>query len=217
MPKKKYSNDDLYRKFDQVLSRLEERQNTFLDKSSRTFSTIYGNILGLDSNLNRVSRRFDSILNKALGHSDTLLANFTELTQNALSIATDTFKSILESALNSIGGGGFFSILSGFLSFIPFFQEGGIIKGTRKGTPAIIGERFTTEVILPLEKLENIISSGNPPETKGVVINEGDINIEVKGSLTDRETLIDEVYKAAMTGRLKAMERALGWLNIEEE
>ncbi|RLC42949.1 MAG: hypothetical protein DRH44_05645, partial [Candidatus Coatesbacteria bacterium] len=115
MPKKKYSNDDLYRKFDQVLSRLEERQNTFLDKSSRTFSTIYGNILGLDSNLNRVSRRFDSILNKALGHSDTLLANFTELTQNALSIATDTFKSILESALNSIGGGGFFSILSGFL------------------------------------------------------------------------------------------------------
>jgi len=215
MPRKKNSSDDLYNRFNDVLSRLEDRQSAFLDKSSNTFNTIYSNITGLDSNLNRITRRFDGILTKAIGHSDMLLANFSDLAESAINIATRTFKSILENALSGLGGGGFLGFLGGLLSFIPFFQEGGVIRGTKRGIPAIVGEKYTSEVILPLEKLEHLLSQKKETEKGSIVIKEGDINIEIKGTLTDRETLREEIFKSATLGRMNAIERALGWLKIE--
>ncbi|MGQ9706844.1 MAG: hypothetical protein ACUVWP_07615 [bacterium] len=215
MPKKKSKDNEFFSKFNNVLSRLEERQNAFLDKSLNTFNIIYNNITGLDNNLNRMTRRFDSILNKAIGHSDLLLANFTELAQNAISIATRTFSSILQSALKGLGGGGLLGFLGSLLSFIPFFQEGGIIRGTQKGIPAIIGEKYTSEVILPIERLESLLSRSKSDSNAQIIIREGDINIDVKGSLTDLETIKEEIFKASMTGRMRAMERASGWIEIE--
>jgi len=216
MPRKKSDSSDLYNKYNDILSRLEERQSAFLDKSSNTFNTIYGNITGLDNNLNRITRRFDNVLTKTMGNSNALLANFQNLAESAISIATRTFKSILENALRGLGGGGgILGFLGGLLSFIPFFQEGGIIRGTKSGIPAIVGEKYTSEVILPLEKLEHLLSQKNETEKGSIVIKEGDINIEIKGTLTDRETLREEIFKSATLGRMNAMQRAIGWLEVE--
>jgi hypothetical protein len=61
----------------------------------------------------------------------------------------------MNSALGMLtpGGGGIFGALFGGILSLFGLQEGGIVKGSRAGTPIIVGENFTDELVIPLSKL----------------------------------------------------------------
>ncbi|MCP4231263.1 MAG: hypothetical protein GY771_14095 [bacterium] len=61
----------------------------------------------------------------------------------------------MNSALGGLvpGGGGIFGALFGGILSLFGLEEGGVVRGTRSGTPVIVGENFTDELVIPLSKL----------------------------------------------------------------
>lgn len=86
------------------------------------------------------------------------------------------------------------------------FADGGIVRGSRFGLPAIVGERNTDELILPLSRLESLLNlpslTAGRSETTQVIVN-------MSGSLVDTQHLQDQVYAAASNGHRNKISRRI--------
>ena len=110
-------------------------------------------------------------------------------------------KSIIPSVAGSIPLIGPF--LQGFMGLLPF-AEGGIVRGSRFGIPAIVGERYTDEMVMPLSQLGRVMNAPLPSASSG-----GNVNVELNlsGALVDTAHLQREVYRAAQAGQAAGMSR----------
>jgi hypothetical protein len=95
--------------------------------------------------------------------------------------------------------------LQGFMSLLPF-AEGGIVRGSRFGIPAIVGERYTDEMVMPLSQLGRMMNAPLPATSAG-----GNVNVELhlSGALVDTAHLQREVYRAAQAGQAAGMSRCI--------
>jgi hypothetical protein len=112
-------------------------------------------------------------------------------------------KSILPTLAGAIPVVGPF--LQGFMSLLPF-AEGGIVRGSRFGIPAVVGERNTDEMVMPLSQLGRMMNAPLPATSAG-----GNVNVELhlSGALVDTAHLQREVYRAAQAGQAAGMSRRI--------
>jgi len=119
-------------------------------------------------------------------------------------------KSIIPSLAGSIPFIG--PVLSGLLSLLPF-AEGGIVRGSRFGIPAIVGERYTDEMVMPLSQLGRMMNAPLPAAGNG-----GNVNVELhlSGALVDTTHLQREVWRAARAGQAAGMSHRVSQNIVQE-
>jgi len=116
------------------------------------------------------------------------------------------------------GGGGIFGGLFGGILSLLGLEEGGIVKGSRAGTPVIVGENFTDELVIPLSKLNlggyvGGLSNGafNQPPHSGGVPEPPQVNLYPQFIIENNSPLDAdiEIYRMANSGRASVEATAL--------
>jgi hypothetical protein len=191
-----------------LVNELKREQRELNNTTRKNLSGIKGELNKTRKDLNTLKMTAEATTGDVLNRSYILFDEFKSLTEGMLTNAVGTFTGILEQALSSLGGGGgIFDWLGGLFSFLPFLQEGGVIKGSEKGVPAVIGENYTDEVVLPLHKLSRMLSADDDKGQRPTTIREGDIHIHIEGSLIHQDELEDIIYRSARKARINAMKR----------
>lgn len=198
---------DIIREQRRNISELRREHGELLRHSRKSLGEIKSNIERTKKGVDTLKVTTRATTEDTMNRAFILYDEFVNLSEGMLTNAVETFTSILSEALSSLGGGGFLGFLGGLLSFIPFLQEGGIVKGSGGGTPAIIGENYTDEIIIPLSRVFHLLNSQTPSEKEKTTINEGDIHIHIEGGLIHQDELEDILYRSARKGRISALKR----------
>lgn len=106
-------------------------------------------------------------------------------------------------------GGLFGSLLGGLLGLVGL-QEGGLVRGSRAGTPVVVGEDFTDELIVPLKKLG--LSAFDVGRTGPAAAAAGaEVNVYPQFVIENRTPLEADlaIYRLAERGRARVAARAL--------
>lgn len=191
------------------LAELEQRQ-------SRAFRGMSREIGAAGRDVDRLNRSIET------GAADALagLLTDTRKTRQALENIWEGFltffsRRVVAGLAGALGGllpspGGLFGNLLGGLLGLIGLQEGGLVRGSRLGTPIIVGEDFTDELIVPLKKLGlnaiDVGRAGPAPTSAGA-----EVNIYPQFVIENRMPLEADlaIYHLAEQGRARVAARAL--------
>ena len=118
----------------------------------------------------------------------------------------------LKGALGSVmpsPGGLLGSLFGGLLSLFGL-QEGGLVRGSRAGTPVVVGENFTDELIVPLRKL-GVSALDVPAGPAGAAAGPAAVNVYPQFVIENRTPLEADlaIYRLAERGRARAAAGAM--------
>jgi hypothetical protein len=186
-------------------------------RSGRAFSALSRDANAAAADVRRLNREIEAGMADALAG----LLSDTRKTRRALQDIWEGFlsffarrivagmKGALTGAVPSPGGV-FGSVVGGILSLFGL-QEGGFVRGSAAGTPVLVGENFTDELIVPLKKL-----GLSAPEVAGVAgpaaaVAPPAVNVYPQFVIENRTPLEADlaVYRLAESGRVRAAARRL--------
>jgi hypothetical protein len=166
--------------------------------------------LGTDEDMRRMSNQLFLDISKLLKETlfdtgkwkDALSANLRNLGKSVMDTSAQGIaKSIIPSLAGAIPIIGPF--LQGFMRLLPF-AEGGIVRGSNFGVPAIVGERYTDEMVMPLSQLGRMMNAPLPAAGNGGNVN---VQLHLSGALIDTTHLQREVWRAAKAGQAADLAR----------
>jgi hypothetical protein len=183
-----------------LLKQIEQSLEAVSQASARCQRTVSTQVSESNKLVNQVDRQISGLTEGVLSNMSSLSRGFASFASSLLSQSVDLLSNIVSNLLSgATGGGGFWSgLIGGLFSFLPFFQEGGLVRGTEKGLTAVVGEKFTDELIIPMDRVPQL---GLGSEPRQVIINEAPIHIDMTHSLVTGSDLDRAVYKAAERGR----------------
>ena len=189
-----------------LLKQIEQSLEAVSQASARCQRTVSTQAGESNKLVNQVDRQLTGLTDGVLSNMRSLSRGFESFASSLLSQSIELLSNIVSNLLSGAsGGGGFWSgLVSGLSSFLPFFQEGGLVRGTEKGLTAVVGEKFTDELIIPVDRFPQL---GIRTEPTQVIINEAPIHIDMTHSLVTGSDLDQVIYKAAERGRRRSLLR----------
>jgi len=126
----------------------------------------------------------------------------TSLRNLGKSLVDNSMQGIAKSIIPTLAGS--IPFIGPFLKGFMGFQAGGLVRGSQYGVPAIVGERYTDELIVPLSQLGRMINAPLPNANGS-----GNVHVELhlSGALIDTASLQHEVYRAAKAGQAASLSR----------
>jgi hypothetical protein len=197
------------RDVEQTLARINEQ----LAEISRRQEEMAASV---GSGIRKATRDVEEFNTKMEKDTSRALAGMISGTKSAADAMRGVWQSFLQFFLNRIikqmnqalgglvggGGGGFFGALFGGLLGLFGLQEGGLVRGTRRGRLFMLGENFTDELVVPLSKIAAGYSGGGPG-TPGALEVRPQVSIFPRFVIENNAPLDAEirVYELAETGR----------------
>ncbi len=139
-------------RINQLLEQITAKQEKAIGEISRGINSASAEIEKLNSKIERDTGR---ALSSMVSGTKTTAQAMRGVWQGFLDFFLGQIIAKMNRALGGLtpGGGGIFGALFGGILSLLGLQEGGIVKGSRGGTPVIVGENFTDELVIPLSKL----------------------------------------------------------------
>ncbi len=161
-----YSLDGLY-ETEAALMRINQLLEQITAKQEKAIADISHGITAANTEIEKLNARIERDTGRALSSmvsgTKTAAQAMRGVWQGFLDFFLTQIISKMNRALGSLstGGGGIFGTLFGGILSLFGLQEGGVVKGSRTGTPVIVGENFTDELVIPLSKLNLGDYAGN--------------------------------------------------------
>lgn len=189
-----------------LLRQVERSFESLSSTASRSQRAVSTQISEAFRAISKMDHQVSDLTGGVLSRMQALTRHFEGFSSHLLNQAMDLVNNMISTIMSAFGGGGggFWGFLGGLFSFLPFLQEGGLVRGTERGLPAVIGERFTDELIIPLDRLPEQMMQTSPSQ---IVINESPIHIDMTRSLVGGADLDRVVYEAAERGRRHSLKR----------
>jgi len=143
---------------EEALFRISLLLDQISQRQEKVVSEMGNSVRSVSSDVEKLNSKMERDTGKAL-------ASMVTGTKSATSAMRSVWSSFLNFFLTTIiqqmsgaigglagGGGAFGALLGGVLSLIGL-EKGGVVKGSRVGTPVVVGENFTDELVIPLSKL----------------------------------------------------------------
>lgn len=174
-----YSPDGL-REAEAALMRINQLLEQITAKQEKAVGEISRGINGASAEIEKLNNKIERDTGRALSSmvsgTKTTAQAMRGVWQGFLDFFLGQIIAKMNRALGGLmpGGGGIFGALFGGILSLFGLQEGGVVKGSRGGTPVIVGENFTDELVIPLSKLNlgsfagSIGGSAPSPDYNGI-------------------------------------------------
>lgn len=197
------------RDIEQTLARINEQLAEISRRQEEMAASVGSGIRKATRDVEEFNRKMEKDTSRAL-------VGMMTGTKSAADAMRGIWESFLQFFLNRIikqmnqalgglvggGAGGFFGALFGGLLGLFGLQEGGLVRGTRKGSLFVLGENFTDELVVPLSKIAAGYSAGGSGGS-GALEARPQVSIFPRFVIENNAPLDAEirVYELAETGR----------------